>query len=88
MSKKQKWTDFIPYDGDTCLHCGLERTAEGHDGCLGIMKGGVMNACCGHGDRAEGAYIQYRDGRRLGEDEALEEFKRLGIGPEKTKKGD
>lgn len=94
------------HDADTCNHCGLDRTAEGHDGCLGtlqdnassvprhnapkkrkrrirkkIIARGPMNVCCGHGGRAEGAYIQYRDGTRLGEAEALAEFKRLGVGP-------
>ena len=39
-----------------CGHCGMGRTADGHDGCLGVLPG-VMNACCGHGNESE-AYIQ------------------------------
>ena len=41
----------------TCLHCGLKRTSEGHDGCIGTLPN-VMNACCGHGRTSE-AYIQF-----------------------------
>lgn len=40
-----------------CDHCGLDRTLEGHDGCIGTLKG-VMNACCGHGGD-EVPYIQF-----------------------------
>lgn len=42
---------------DKCLHCGLNRTPEGHDGCIGTLEN-VMNACCGHG-RPKEAYIQF-----------------------------
>ena len=41
----------------SCGHCGRPQTKEGHDGCLGALKG-VMNACCGHG-KPDDAYIQY-----------------------------
>ena len=40
-----------------CTHCGKERTAEGHDGCVGTLPN-VMNACCGHGKVNE-AYVQF-----------------------------
>ena len=43
-----------------CGHCKLENTPEGHDGCLGELKG-VQNACCGHGDNGN-AYIHFNDG--------------------------
>ncbi len=46
-------------DDRPCGHCGKQRTAEGHDGCLGAIPG-AMNACCGHGESEE-AYIQYPD---------------------------
>jgi len=46
-----------------CGHCGLANTPEGHDACLGALRG-VMNACCGHGEEAM-AYIQFDDGQRL-----------------------
>lgn len=73
----------------SCTQCGLRRTAEGHDGCLGTLPGNVMNACCGHSGHAEGAYIQYGrlvNGRWvqtgvLRDDAALAEFSRLGVGP-------
>jgi hypothetical protein len=42
-----------------CGFCGKERTKEGHDGCIGTLKG-VMNACCGHG-RIDEAYVQFQD---------------------------
>jgi hypothetical protein len=42
-----------------CGHCGKANTPEGHDGCLGTLKG-VKNACCGHGHDSE-AYIQFDD---------------------------
>lgn len=40
-----------------CGHCGLSRTVEGHDGCIGTLEN-VMNACCGHGEDRM-AYIQF-----------------------------
>lgn len=40
-----------------CNHCGLDRTPDGHDGCIGHLEG-VMNACCGHGD-TPCAYVQF-----------------------------
>ena len=40
-----------------CGHCGLPNTTDGYDGCLGKLPG-VVNACCGHGVKAE-AYTQY-----------------------------
>lgn len=43
---------------EKCGNCGLKRTPEGYDGCIGHLKGGVMNACCGHGNEL-GAYIQF-----------------------------
>ncbi len=54
-----------------CGHCKRARTPEGHDGCLGELPGGVMNACCGHGGNAEGAYIQYWDKSRMSGSEAI-----------------
>lgn len=41
-----------------CGFCGKADTPEGHDGCLGTLKGDVMNACCGHGDD-RCAYVQF-----------------------------
>jgi hypothetical protein len=40
-----------------CGRCGCPPTAEGHDACLGTIRG-AMNACCGHGNDNE-AYVQY-----------------------------
>ena len=31
-----------------CVRCGKFPTKEGHDACLGKLKG-VKSACCGHG---------------------------------------
>jgi len=31
-----------------CVRCGEMPTPEGHDACLGHLKG-VTSACCGHG---------------------------------------
>jgi hypothetical protein len=31
-----------------CTRCGRRPTKEGHDACLGTIKG-VKSACCGHG---------------------------------------
>jgi hypothetical protein len=53
-----------------CDHCGIERTKEDHDGCLGTLDG-LGNACCGHGVRSD-AYVQFLDGTSIhGEDAAL-----------------
>jgi len=55
------------YKERECGHCGLHYTEEGHDGCLGTLKG-IMNACCGHG-QDEDAYVQFMDGSGVrGED--------------------
>jgi len=54
-----------------CGHCDLHDTTEGHDGCLGTLPG-VMNACCGHGDKHEGAYVQFLDETCIRNDDALE----------------
>ena len=43
-----------------CGYCKLKNTIDGHDGCLGELKG-LMNACCGHGEIKE-AYVQFLDG--------------------------
>ena len=45
------------YGKENCKHCGLNRTEQGHDGCIGELIG-VMNACCGHGE-VEHAYVQF-----------------------------
>ena len=48
------------YNERPCGNCGKPFTPEGHDGCLGTLKG-IMNACCGHGE-VKDAYIQFLDG--------------------------
>lgn len=48
---------LIGYGKEVCGHCGLKRTPEGHDGCIGTLEG-VMNACCGHGEDKV-AYVQF-----------------------------
>lgn len=51
------------WEGRPCGHCGLRKTPDGHDGCLGTLPG-VVNACCGHGTTMD-AYVQYADGADL-----------------------
>lgn len=55
-----------------CGECGIKRTREGHDGCLGTLPN-VRNACCGHGDVRD-AYVQLNDGSWLGKQDAIEFF--------------
>lgn len=45
------------YGKEICGHCGIKRTSDGHDGCIGTLSG-VMNACCGHGEDRM-AYVQF-----------------------------
>ena len=52
-----------------CGYCKKENTIEGHDGCLGTLKG-IRNACCGHGQESE-AYVQFSDNYCIRESEAL-----------------
>lgn len=59
-----------------CAKCGLMPTEEGHDGCLGTLKGNIMNACCGHDDDRL-AYIQYWDRSDIRGNDAVKEQKRL-----------
>ena len=57
------------YAKEICGHCGLKRTSEGHDGCIGELNN-VMNACCGHGENKV-AYVQFLDGSCIRGDKAL-----------------
>lgn len=52
-----------------CGFCNLPNRDDGHDACIGELEG-VMNACCGHGDKRI-AYIQYKDGLIVQKDQAL-----------------
>lgn len=61
--RKLHWNP-TPINKPVCSHCKLERTEEGHDGCLGTLEG-VVNACCNHGGTGEGAYVVFKDGGRL-----------------------
>lgn len=45
------------YEKNKCGYCKKSRTKDGHDGCIGELRG-VKNACCGHGDH-ESAYVQF-----------------------------
>ena len=65
------------WENRPCGHCGRENTIEGHDGCLGTLKG-VMNACCGHGQEKE-AYVQFRNGEIIDGIKAIEYFKKQGM---------
>ena len=61
---KWRYVDTGALVGEThetkpCGHCGKNYTPEGHDGCLGTLKG-LMNACCGHGV-VKDAYVQFLD---------------------------
>ena len=55
-----KKSTISTFESRPCGHCGKYNTLEGHDACLGKLKG-VMNACCGHGEESE-AYVQFWDG--------------------------
>jgi hypothetical protein len=55
-----------------CGFCGKACTKEGHDDCLGTLKG-VMNACCGHGRNQE-AYVQFLDGSVIRSCDAITVF--------------
>lgn len=58
------------YGKENCGHCGLKRTAEGHDGCVGTLPD-VLNACCGHGEEKM-AYVQFTAAKRISGQAALE----------------
>lgn len=45
-----------------CGKCSLLQHAE-NDPCLGLLPG-VLNACCGHGERKD-SYIQFENGLRI-----------------------
>jgi hypothetical protein len=73
------------YAKETCGHCGLKRTPEGHDGCIGTLKN-VMNACCGHGEN-EVAYVQFWNNERIAGEEALKYINEHKISPLTPKGG-
>lgn len=58
------------YAKATCAHCGINRTNEGHDGCIGFLEN-VMNACCGHGENKT-AYVQFWNKESIRGEKALE----------------
>jgi hypothetical protein len=66
-SPKEKRWFFLdngePYNSSTfereCPKCGMHRTVEGHDPCLGTLPG-VRFACCGHG--VTDGYISFESG--------------------------
>lgn len=41
-----------------CGQCSIPTRPDGHDACLGRLPL-VMNACCGHKGKYEGAYVQF-----------------------------
>ena len=43
-----------------CGSCDDKDREDGHDACIGELKG-LMNACCGHGQQRT-AYVQFLDG--------------------------
>lgn len=53
----------------SCGNCGIKRTKEDHDACLGTLIG-LMNACCGHGNINE-AYVQFLDGECVRGEDAI-----------------
>lgn len=57
------------YPSRDCKPCRKINTREGHDACLGTLKG-AMNACCGHGVSSE-AYVQFSEDFTLRGDAAL-----------------
>ncbi len=59
---------------DVCGHCGIKRSKEGHDGCIGTLPN-IMNACCGHGEN-EMAYVQFWNTECIRGKEALDYIKR------------
>jgi len=68
-----------------CNECGELPTLEGHDFCLGELPG-LMNACCGHGDK-ESAYVQFLDTSCIRGKSAcviIEELKKGAIKPCET----
>jgi len=48
------------YNIRKCPVCGKKQTKEGHDACLGTLKG-VRFACCGHKNNL-GPYLMLDDG--------------------------
>jgi hypothetical protein len=47
-----------------CKNCGHQKDMKGEpDGCLGFLAG-VVDACCGHGDK-ENSYVHFQDGTVL-----------------------
>lgn len=69
------------YGKPRCDFCGLKRTKEGHDGCIGELEN-VMNACCGHGEVGM-AYVQFSDKKRIKGNEAIMYIKENSPNPDK-----
>lgn len=52
-----------------CGYCQKYSGVNGHDPCLGMLNG-VMNACCGHGNKSF-AYVQFDDGNTVSGEKAI-----------------
>ena len=65
------------YKTRACGHCLKPNRADDHDSCLGELPG-VINACCGHGNKSE-AYVQYSDERIERGEDALRAFQNLTV---------
>ncbi len=55
-----KQPTVLTHKNRNCAKCGKKETIDDHDACLGLLPGGIMNACCGHGKIDP--YIQFFDG--------------------------
>lgn len=65
------------YSNCICPHCGRPPTPEGHDACLGTLKG-VAYACCGHGVKGSKShrYVALKNGQCFyGDDIDLDQYK-------------
>ena len=65
------------YSNCICPHCGNPPTPEGHDACLGTLKG-VEYACCGHGVKGPKShrYVVLKNGKCFyGDNIDLDQYK-------------
>jgi len=69
---------YNPENDRPCKHCGKPPTKEGHDPCLGELRG-IMFACCGHHGSIQPPYVTLNDGTYIRFNSRKELFDYFGM---------
>lgn len=77
-SSDNKTVDW--YNIRKCPACGKKQTKEGHDACLGTLRG-VRFACCGHHSSKGHPYVVFNNGLSINFDSIKSLYEYFNIRP-------